>query len=73
MRARFVGGTEDGKSRWLEDETPRTYLVPIKPTTGSIEDFLNLDYVPEYKVQVYRRGKIDHEKYEVTYTLEKIE
>lgn len=67
MRAYFVGGTEDGKSRWLAP-APRYYLVPIATTTGSLEDFLNLDYKPVYKVQTYKRGKFDYVKYEVTYT-----
>lgn len=72
MIARFVGGTEDGTTRVIPHGS-RYYLVPLPPTTGSIEDFLNLDYEPEYKTQFYRRTAYDHDTHTATYTYERTE
>ncbi len=70
MRALFVGGSQDGKSRFITAGA-RYYMVPVWPTTATAEDFLNLDYKDECcKVERYKRTAFDRETFTVTYTFD---
>jgi len=70
MMARFVGGVANGERRFVVHAT-RRYCFPVAPKSASLEDYLNLDYKPEYKTDLYRRVWYDSEYDEAVYLYER--
>jgi hypothetical protein len=72
MMALFVGGSADGETRLLS-RVARHVLIPVPPQTARLEDYLNLDYRPEYKTDRYRCVWYDNENDEGVYLHERTE
>jgi hypothetical protein len=73
MIARFVGGLHDGETLTVFG-APRYYHFPVPLVTGSVDDFLNLDYKAEsHRSERYRRTAYDSETNTATYTYERTE